>query len=95
MLVVYSQQDGLVRGVTKTFDGEHPCSLCTSITRATAEERTGQDGKQKIAPTESVWAAIVTANAFCPPAFQRQPLTVLSQPFSNLVHSPPTPPPRA
>ncbi len=31
MVVAYSQTDGLREGITKTFDGEHPCQLCISI----------------------------------------------------------------
>ncbi len=95
MLVVYSQQDGLTRGVTRTFDGKNPCSLCKSISRATAEERASQHSKQKATPTESVWAAIVTENRFDPRVFQCQLLIVLPLFFNNLIHSPLTPPPRA
>jgi hypothetical protein len=39
----YSQRDGLTAGLTQTFDGDHPCSVCKAI----------QDGKkqeQKKAP---------------------------------------------
>src|ERR1700756_1547698 len=43
MIVQYSQRDGLTAGLTQTFDGDHPCSVCKAI----------QDGKkqeQKKAP---------------------------------------------
>jgi hypothetical protein len=43
MIVQYSQRDGLTVGLTQTFDGDHPCSVCKAI----------QDGKkqeQKKAP---------------------------------------------
>ena len=43
MIVQYSQRDGLSAGLTQTFDGDHPCSVCKAI----------QDGKkqeQKKAP---------------------------------------------
>ncbi len=39
MLVNYSQQDGLVTGVKKTFDGEHPCCLCKKIEQARQQEQ--------------------------------------------------------
>jgi len=40
MLVTYTQADGsLLSGVRKTFDGEHPCSMCDSIKEARQKER--------------------------------------------------------
>jgi len=41
MLWNYTQADGsLLSGVKKTFDGEHPCTMCTSIKTAKQKERT-------------------------------------------------------
>jgi hypothetical protein len=41
MLWNYTQADGsLLSGVKKTFDGEHPCNMCTSIKTAKEKERT-------------------------------------------------------
>lgn len=41
MLWNYTQTDGsLLSGVKKTFDGEHPCTMCTSIRTAKEKERT-------------------------------------------------------
>jgi hypothetical protein len=41
MLWNYTQADGsLLSGVKKTFDGEHPCTMCTSIKTAKEKERT-------------------------------------------------------
>ena len=31
MIVQYSQRSGLKAGITQTFDGEHPCSVCKAI----------------------------------------------------------------
>ena len=37
----YTQADGfLLSGLKKTFDGEHPCTMCTSIKAAKEKERT-------------------------------------------------------
>ncbi len=37
----YTQADGsLLSGLKKTFDGEHPCTMCTSIKTAKEKERT-------------------------------------------------------
>lgn len=54
MLWNYSQQEGsLLTGAKKTFDGEHPCSLCDSIGKA--------KGREKSAP-----AVVVTAKKIEP-----------------------------
>jgi hypothetical protein len=40
MLWNYTQTDGsLLSGVKKTFDGEHPCTMCTSIKTAKEKEK--------------------------------------------------------
>jgi hypothetical protein len=93
MLVAYSQQDGLVRGVTKTFDGQHPCSLCKSIVGSAAQERTTQTGQAKFAPTETIWMAVVSDSAPRLPVFASDRFEVTHETCHGLVHSPPTPPP--
>ena len=41
MLRTYSQEDGsLLSGMKKTFDGDHPCTMCTSIKTGQESERT-------------------------------------------------------
>lgn len=43
MLVAYTSERGLVRGVVETFDGEHPCAMC-----AQADElRKAEAGRNK------------------------------------------------
>lgn len=39
MLADYSSTDGIVEGITMTFDGEHPCSLCLAIVDAKSKEQ--------------------------------------------------------
>jgi hypothetical protein len=40
MLWNYTQADGsLLSGMTKTFDGEHPCTMCDSIKTAKEKEK--------------------------------------------------------
>jgi hypothetical protein len=43
MAVSYSQQAGLMAGLSQTFDGEHPCPICKAI-------QDGQKHEQKKAP---------------------------------------------
>jgi hypothetical protein len=47
MSVEYSSQDGVVEGIKKTFDGEHPCALCRAV-----EKVKGEQGKS--APQEAL-----------------------------------------
>jgi hypothetical protein len=44
MLVTYAQVSGVAAAVEQTFDGEHPCSLCTQIEQGRKQEK--QHGKE-------------------------------------------------
>lgn len=39
MLVSYSQQSSLAEAAKKTFDGEHPCSLCKMVSESKKQEQ--------------------------------------------------------
>ncbi len=39
MVIEYSRQDGIVAGLTQTFDGAHPCSMCRGIKEAHRQEQ--------------------------------------------------------
>ena len=49
MLVSYTQEDGVVEGTRKTFDGEHPCSLCDVISKSRVAEQ--NDDRSPKAPS--------------------------------------------
>ncbi|NJK90732.1 MAG: hypothetical protein HC904_02195 [Blastochloris sp.] len=34
MLVEYTSESGLARGISQTFDGEHPCGMCKEVEKA-------------------------------------------------------------
>ena len=38
MVVDYSKSEGVEAGITKTFDGKHPCQLCLSIAKNKEKE---------------------------------------------------------
>ena len=38
MVIDYSKAEGVEAGITKTFDGKHPCSLCFSIAQNKEKE---------------------------------------------------------
>ena len=39
MVVNYSKAEGVGAGISKTFDGKHPCSLCLSIAKNKQTEK--------------------------------------------------------
>lgn len=39
MIVEYSQQSSVKEAVVKTFDGQHPCDLCTTLSKAREKEK--------------------------------------------------------
>jgi hypothetical protein len=39
MLVKYSESEGVEAGISKTFDGKHPCDLCLSIAKNKQAEK--------------------------------------------------------
>jgi hypothetical protein len=49
MLVSYTQERGLKRGVIETFDGKHPCKLCKKAAEIRQQEQP-QDPAEKQAP---------------------------------------------
>jgi hypothetical protein len=71
MAVSYSQQGGLMCGLSQTFDGEHPCPICKAI-------QDGQKQEQKKAPlltSELKKDYLATSNSF-----------QISQPWSEAVY---------
>ena len=95
MLVQYSRDGGLVQGVQDTFDGDHPCALCTKISQARQQsEPATQLATATSYPPVRHFAALV--GLLVPPSSTSSPTL-----FSNLcgtdlfLDQPPTPPPRA
>ena len=91
MVIEYSANDGLQVGLSKTFDGAHPCELCKSIAKNKAAE------KKHAAPFESGKLIVVSqAQAsvlyYHPRQLWRLRLSVQSA--DSLSRTPPVPPPR-
>jgi hypothetical protein len=64
MLVSYTQQRGLVRGVVETFDGKHPCKMCAKAEQLRKSEGKGDPMNQ---PQEKktirfTWGEMVNSN---------------------------------
>jgi hypothetical protein len=63
MLVSYTQERGLKRGVMETFDGEHPCGLCKKAAELRQQEQP-RDPAEKQMPAQRqrlAWAEMVAS----------------------------------
>ena len=91
MLVKYSESEGMEVGISKTFDGKHPCDLCLSIAKnkQTEKKQTSQIDAAKIYLIASAqrWALQPPRDSWC--------LRSTSVSLLGCDSSPPVPPPRA
>jgi hypothetical protein len=88
MAVDYSSADGLSTGLSKTFDGKHPCKLCKLVSESKKAEKKSE-AKFDIKKLEC--SGFVASEFYFPP-LEHIPsssiLLILSQ-----GKAPPTPPP--
>src|SRR5215469_7825191 len=90
MVIEYSANDGLQVGLSKTFDGAHPCELCKTIAKNKGTE------KKHAAPFES-GKLIVVSHAqvsilYHPTQFWR--LCPSEEAAHSFSRTPPVPPPK-
>ena len=92
MVVSYSEQGGLIAGLSQTFDGVHQCPVCKAI-------QAGKNREQKKAPfltTELKKDYIATWNKF---QIWRESTQVVYTEFAeqlrDIVTEPAVPPPRS
>ena len=90
MIVKYSAGTSLSAAVAKTFDGEHPCSLCRVVQKGKTSEK-----KQQLQPLAPKFNLFLTAKESPFPiagtAFRYNSTGVVSL---TRGESPPVPPPR-
>ena len=91
MLVKYSQAEGVQVGISKTFDGKHPCDLCVSIAKNTQTEK--KQGSQLDAAKIYLVAPAQRWMLQPPRDSWRLRTTIVS--LLGHDSSPPVPPPRA
>jgi len=90
MVVEYSATFGVQAGLTKTFDGQHPCELCRSIAH-----HTGAEKKQAASIEFGKYSSIAQASAtilYPPMRFWYQQLSECL--VSGVSRPPLIPPPR-
>ncbi|MFZ9937681.1 MAG: hypothetical protein ACO3JG_11600 [Luteolibacter sp.] len=64
MLVTYTQERGLKRGVIETFDGRHPCEMCKKAAELHRQEQP-QDPADKQMPNPRprlAWAEMISSD---------------------------------
>lgn len=101
MLVSYTQERGLKRGVIETFDGKHPCSLCEKAAEIREQEEP-KDPADKRTPEQRpriAWVEMIPAAGllFMPASVGREipvPLLTYAADDSGIgADAPDSPPP--
>lgn len=100
MVASYAQDRPLAEAVADTFDGQHPCDLCTAVAEGQKHERRGGD---KSTPTQdfkglkklTVRLAEVPIGLPADPAVSYLLAPDAPAAASVRAEDPPTPPPRA
>ena len=64
MLVSYTQEKGLARGVMETFDGRHPCKMCAKAEELRKGEGKGdpQNHPPEKQPVRFAWGEMIVAS---------------------------------
>jgi hypothetical protein len=89
MLVKYSEAEGVEAGISKTFDGKHPCDLCLSIAKTKQAEK--KESSQADAAKIDLLAP--GQRLMLQPPLHSWRLTATIPPLLGCASSPPVPPP--
>lgn len=78
MLVTYTQERGLKRGVMETFDGEHPCELCNKAAQIHQQEQAPEPGEKPMPQRGQrlAWAEMVVSEMLHMPAIAGKEVSV-------------------
>ena len=75
MLVSYTRERGLKRGVIETFDGDHPCKLCKKAAEIRKQEQPEDPAEKQTPPAQRLrfaWAEMIAGDPLkMPPAMSR------------------------
>jgi len=90
MLAENLRTASFTEAVMRTFDGQHPCSLCKVIAKA---RKSGKKAEYPQRLTKFEFPLTAQCSLFVAPApFESVPTTAVL--VESLPHQPPTPPPR-
>lgn len=92
MIRDYSQESGLVSGVTQTFSGERPCKMCKNIEKSRQQEEKAP-ATLKVDKKAEVFVAAVTAQ-LRPPSATDFVYSSFDTDASSRAFAPPVPVPR-
>lgn len=92
MTIQFSRSDDLSTALRKTFDGEHPCSLCKVVQEGRKAEK--EQAAVKI-ETKLDFFLSVAHSEIVGPEFDDERAPRLVDRLHSRVEAPPTPPPRA
>jgi hypothetical protein len=95
MLVARTQSAGVVEAVVTTFDGDHPCRMCSAISSAQEEERESRTEFPALKAMEEVKLVMIEVAAVpdCPSSEVTPWLESVDRAVCR-TDAPPTPPPR-
>ena len=92
MIVQYSQRNGLTAGLTQTFDGGHPCSVCKAIQDGKKQEQT----KAPLVQAELKKDCLAPSNRFrVPPGWVEVNYFGSTEQIEGVAFEPAVPPPRS
>lgn len=91
MTVEFSKEESISTALSKTFDGQHPCKICTAVKKGQSEEQ--RQATIKIGfKTEAVLANVIAAPV---PSFNLVEFTNIQLGYPSRPQSPPMQPPLA
>jgi hypothetical protein len=99
MLVTYTREKGLARGVVETFDGNHPCAMCAKAADLRKREGGDPPGRpQEEKPFRISWGDMMMAESLALPRdseseLRSQAIPECGKPAGRCKDSPIPPPP--
>ena len=94
MAVSYSFKEGSIKtGLSKTFDGEHPCPLCCAVRKGTDSEKKDPKSKDSKKLKQDLFASEARAVVIATPGGVRLPQAANEVALTRMI-APALPPPR-
>ncbi len=95
MIVEYSSSYGLTEGLSRTFDGDHPCPMCKSIEQAKVRDTSATEGLAVPTPPLRMEALLSSFRLRLPdPADRDDRYRTVTTCRSQFSSEPAVPPPR-
>ena len=96
MAVTYSVEKGVVKGLSETFDGEHPCAMCKMVNEGVKNEQAPGDSQTPPAKAKELklTLSLVSVPNFVFPSKTPQNWSTISSTALVRHERPLTPPPQ-